>query len=138
VTRACATTPQVPYIIHVQRIGMGTSPAELPMAAAWVEEAEFQDVVLPSDWAPDEKVPVIHLEAIVTPVGDNDISSGPPMATAHAVMMEPSAPMEIDGDDDPLAFARPAPSAPVEDYYDDEEFEDQNLDQQDYSKGGVL
>ena len=117
VTRTFATTPQVSYTLHMQRVGSGSSPAEVPMATAWMEEADYQDAVLPSDWAPDEKVPVIHLDNIA-PIGDESPNylSDTPMATAHAVMVEPSAPIEAtyrsSTDDDPLAFARPPPSAP--------------------------
>ena len=117
VTRMFATNPKVPYNIHVQRIGIGSSPAAVPVATAWMDETEYQDAVLPSNWSPDEKVPVIHLTEITSL--DDDAITNAGIATAEAVMvMQPDAAAEVATSDDPLAFARPAgmtPSAPLED-----------------------
>ncbi|CAB9512445.1 Arrestin (or S-antigen), N-terminal domain [Seminavis robusta] len=133
VTRFMATTPAVSYSVHLQRSGTtSSSPASMPVAMAWMEESEFQDVALPTDWSPDETVPVIHLteiNALEDEAGDN--ASKVTMATAEAVMVEPvgaaaattsfgRSDNPLDGED-PLAFARPAddlaPSAPMEDEF---------------------
>ena len=126
VTRMLATTPQVPHSIHIQRVGMGKSPAAVPVATAWMDETEYQDVVLPSNWAPDEKVPVIHLKQIAT-LDDEDgaiVDNPARIVTAEAVMVRPNQPQVAAIDNSPnnssnsLAFARPAgmdPSAPLED-----------------------
>ena len=126
VTRMLATTPQVPYSIHIQRVGMGSSPAAVPVATAWMDETEYQDVVLPSNWAPDEKVPVIHLKQI-TALNDEDgviVNTPAGIVTAEAVMVRPNQPCAAviatmpGNSSDSLEFARPAgmdPSAPLED-----------------------
>lgn len=82
VTAMMATTPTVSYTVHLQRAAAATSGG-LPVATAWMEEAEYTDAVLPSDWAPDEKVPVIHLREIVA------TEANATTATAQAVVMDP-------------------------------------------------
>ncbi|CAB9512355.1 Arrestin (or S-antigen), N-terminal domain [Seminavis robusta] len=125
VTRFMATTPTVSYNVHMQRSGItsSSSPATMPVATAWMEESEYQDVALPVDWSPDEAFPVIHLteiKALEDETGDN--ASKVTMATAEAVMVEPVGAAATSttrfgrndnplSGEDPLAFARPAVSA---------------------------
>jgi len=129
VTRLFSTTPTVPYQVHLQRLGVGQSAAALPIATAWMEESDYQDVELPADWAPDEKVPVIHLKEITTLNDDDeddedDGISNSFVATAEAVMLPPtaaaaSAAVTDNDDEDPMAFARPAGMDPSDLKYSD-------------------
>lgn len=124
-TRFLATTPSVPFQVHVQRRGDGAtaSPAEMPLATAFgMEEPDYQDLVLPADWAPDETVPVIHLTEIAA-LHDESGGKATTMATAEAVLVDPVRSITSEYDEDALAFARPAegflaPSAPTEDDFD--------------------
>lgn len=116
VTRMLATTPKVPYNIHVQRIGIGSSPAAVPVAMAWMDETEYQDVVLPADWSPDEKVPVIHVTEVTTLSDDDAVINNKGIATAEAVMVQPYASTAPTSNaSDPLAFARRTGVAPSND-----------------------
>jgi len=126
VTRMLATTPKVSHKIHVQRMGIGSSPAAVPVATAWMDETEYHDIVLPYDWSADEKVPVIHLTE--TLALDDDTTRNAGLATADAVVVNPDAALQsfaaaaaaatsIVTGTDALAFARPAgmsPTAPME------------------------